>query len=129
MKRLVVLFLLFIGCENIDNHGDLSIFTDPTPEQLAEWAIIDSVYKTTITDMVNVYKRSSKLNFNGNPWINKEFQNEYSDLTWRGLYDYYMNITAIYQEHGWEEGNKIIDSTPSRFDQLRDDLITWKEEN
>ena len=129
MKRLVVLFLLFIGCENIDNHGDLSIFTDPTPEQLAEWAIIDSVYKTTITDMVNVYKRSSKLNFNGNPWKNKEFQNEYSDLTWRGLYDYYMNITAIYQEHGWEEGNKIIDSTPSRFDQLRDDLITWKEEN
>ena len=129
MKRLVLLFLLFIGCENIENHGDLSIFKDPTPEQLAEWAIIDSVYKTTITDMVNVYKRSSKLNFNGNPWENKEFQNEYSDLTWRGLYDYYINITAIYQEHGWEEGNKILDSTPSRFDQLRDDLITWKEEN
>ena len=129
MKRLVLLFLLFIGCENIENHGDLSIFKDPTPEQLAEWAIIDSVYKTTITDMVNVYKKSSKLNFNGNPWENKEFQNEYSDLTWRGLYDYYINITAIYQEHGWEEGNKILDSTPSRFDQLRDDLITWKEEN
>ena len=129
MKRLVLLFLLIIGCENIENHGDLSIFSDPTPEQLAEWVIIDSVYKTTITDMVNVYKRSSKLNFNGNPWENKEFQNEYSDLTWRGLYDYYINITAIYQEHGWEEGNKILDSEPSRFDQLRDDLITWKEQN
>ena len=58
MKRLVLLFLLFIGCEDIENHGDLSIFTDPTPEQLDEWAIIDSVYKTTLTDMVNVYKRS-----------------------------------------------------------------------
>ena len=129
MKRLVLLFLLFIGCENIENHGDLSIFTDPTPEQLDEWAIIDSVYKTTLTDMVNVYKRSSKLNFNGNPWENKEFQNEYSDLTWRGFYDYYINITAIYQEYGWEEGNTILDSLNNRFDQMRDDLITWKEEN
>ena len=79
MKRLVLLFLLFIGCENFENHGDLSIFKDPTPEQVAEWSIIDSIYKTTITDMVNVYKRSSKLNFNGNPWENREFQREYSD--------------------------------------------------
>ena len=88
MKKLLLLSLLFISCNNPENHGNLSIFEDPTPEQVAEWAIIDSVYKTTIKDMVNVYKRSSKLNFNGNPWENKEFQNKYSDLTWRGLYDY-----------------------------------------
>ena len=128
MKKLLLLSLLFISCNIPENYGNLSIFEDPTPEQVAEWAIIDSVYKTTIKDMVNVYKRSSKLNFNGNPWENKEFQNKYSDLTWRGLYDYSTNITAIYQEYGWEEGNKILDSLNSRFDQMRDDLITWKEE-
>tara|TARA_B100000287_G_scaffold414547_1_gene447229 strand:- start:319 stop:708 length:390 start_codon:yes stop_codon:yes gene_type:complete len=129
MKRLILLFLLFIGCQDIDNHGDLSIFKVPTAEQIAEWSIIDSVYKTTITDMVNVYKRSSKLNFNGNPWENKEFQREYSDLTWRGLYDYYNYITDTYKEYGFEEGEKILDSLYSRFDQMRDDLIIWKEEN
>ena len=128
MKRLLLLSLLFISCQNND-HGNLLIFEDPSPDQFAKWVIIDSVYKTTIKDMVNVYKRSSDLNFNGKPWENKEFQNKYSDLTWRGLYDYYVYATSIYQEYGWEEGNTILDSLNSRFDQMRDDLITWKEEN
>ena len=129
MKKFILIILLLFGCEDIDEHGDLSIFKDPTPEQVAEWSVFDSLYRTTIIDMVNVYKRSSKLNFNGNPWENKKFQNEYSDLTWRGLYDYYINITEIYKEYGFEEGEKILDSLNSRFDQMRDELVRWKEKN
>ena len=41
----------------------------------------------------------------------------------------YKKVEERLEGDVWEEGNKIIDSTPSRFDQLRDDLITWKEEN
>ena len=69
----------------------------------------------------------AKLNFNGNPWENKSFQSEYSDLTWRELYDYVKYFTEIYSEVGYEEGEKVLDSINNRFDQMRDDLITWKE--
>ncbi|MBT3503993.1 MAG: hypothetical protein HOC22_01695 [Cryomorphaceae bacterium] len=127
MNRLLLLSLLFIGCDNPDNHGNLSIFKTPTPEQFNEWAEIDSTYVNMVSPMVDVYKGSAKLNFNGNPWENKSFQSEYSDLTWRELYDYVKYFTEIYSEVGYEEGEKVLDSINNRFDQMRDDLITWKE--
>ena len=34
----------------------------------------------------------------------------------------------IYNELGYQEGEKFLDSLNNRFDQMRDDLITWKEE-
>ncbi len=86
MKRLLLLSLLFLGCNNPNNHGNLSIFKTPTPEQFNKWVEVDSSYINMVSPMVDVYKGSAKLNFNGNPWINKEFQSEYSDLTWRELF-------------------------------------------
>ena len=77
--------------------------------------------------MVDLYKSSGKLNFNGNPWENRRFQLEYSDLTWRGLYDYVNYYSDLYDEVGREEAEKILDSLNNRFDQMRDDLIIWKE--
>jgi len=44
------------------------------------------------------------------------------------LYDYYQYFTDVYNDLGFEEGEMLLDSLNSRFDQLRDDLIIWKEE-
>ena len=55
-----------------------------------------------VSPMVKVYKGSAKLNFNGNPWENKSFQSEYSDLTWRELYDYVIHSKEIYNELGYQ---------------------------
>ena len=128
MKKSLLLLILFISCNNPENHGNLSIFETPTLEQFDKWLEIDSAYIKMVSPMVDVYKGSAKLNFNGNPWENKRFQSEYSDLTWRELYDYVKYFTEIYNELGYEEGEKVLDSINNRFDQMRDDLITWKEE-
>jgi len=128
MKKLLLLSILFISCNNPENHGNLSIFETPTLEQFDKWLEIDSAYIKMVSPMVDVYKGSAKLNFNGNPWENKIFQSEYSDLTWRELYNYVKYFTEIYNELGYEEGEKVLDSINNRFDQMRDDLITWKEE-
>ena len=127
MKKILLLSLLFISCDNPENHGNLSIFKTPTSEQFNKWLEIDSVYIDMVTPMVKVYKGSAKLNFNGNPWENKSFQSEYSDLTWRELYDYVIYSKEIYNELGYQEGEKFLDSLNNRFDQMRDDLITWKD--
>ena len=128
MKKLFLLSLIFISCDNPENHGNLSIFKTPTSEQFDKWLEIDSVYIDMVSPMVKVYKGSAKLNFNGNPWENKSFQSKYSDLTWRELYDYVIYSKEIYNELGYQEGEKFLDSLNNRFDQMRDDLITWKEE-
>jgi hypothetical protein len=128
MKKLLLLSVLFISCDNSENHGNLSIFKTPTSEQFDKWLEIDSVYIDMVSPMVKVYKGSAKLNFNGNPWENKSFQSKYSDLTWRELYDYVIYSKEIYNELGYQEGEKFLDSLNNRFDQMRDDLITWKEE-
>ena len=128
MKKILLLSVLFISCENPENHGNLSIFETPSSEQFDKWLEIDSVYIDMVSPMVKVYKGSAKLNFNGNPWENKSFQSEYSDLTWRELYDYVIYSKEIYNELGYQEGEKFLDSLNNRFDQMRDDLITWKEE-
>ena len=128
MKKLLLLSVLFISCDNPENHGNLSIFETPTSEQFDKWLEIDSVYFDMVSPMVKVYKGSAKLNFNGNPWENKSFQSKYSDLTWRELYDYVIYSKEIYNELGYQEGEKFLDSLNNRFDQMRDDLITWKEE-
>jgi hypothetical protein len=128
MKKLLLLSVLFISCENPENHGNLSIFETPSSEQFDKWLEVDSVYIDMVSPMVKVYKGSAKLNFNGNPWENKSFQSEYSDLTWRELYDYVIYSKEIYNELGYQEGEKFLDSLNNRFDQMRDDLITWKEE-
>ena len=128
MKKSLLLLILFISCDNPENHGNLSIFETPTLEQFDKWLEIDSAYIKMVSPMVDVYKGSAKLNFNGNPWENKRFQSEYSDLTWRELYNYVKYFTEIYNELGYEEGEKVLDSINNRFDQMRDDLITWKEE-
>ena len=127
MKKLLLLSLLFISCDNPENHGNLSIFDTPSSEQFDKWLEIDSVYIDMVSPMVKVYKGSAKLNFNGNPWENKSFQSEYSDLTWRELYDYVIYSKEIYNELGYQEGEKFLDSLNNRFDQMRDDLITWKD--
>ena len=128
MKKILLLSVLFISCDNPENHGNLSIFETPTSEQFDKWLEIDSVYIDMVSPMVKVYKGSAKLNFNGNPWENRSFQSEYSDLTWRELYDYVIYSKEIYNELGYQEGEKFLDSLNNRFDQMRDDLITWKEE-
>ena len=128
MKKILLLSVLFISCDNPENHGNLSIFETPSSEQFNKWLEIDSVYIDMVTPMVKVYKGSAKLNFNGNPWENKSFQSEYSDLTWRELYNYVIYSKEIYNELGYQEGEKFLDSLNNRFDQMRDDLITWKEE-
>lgn len=128
MKKILLLSVLFISCDNPENHGNLSIFDTPSSEQFDKWLEIDSVYIDMVSPMVKVYKGSAKLNFNGNPWENKSFQSEYSDLTWRELYDYVIYSKEIYNELGYQEGEKFLDSLNNRFDQMRDDLITWKEE-
>ena len=127
MKKLLILSFLIISCDNPENHGNLSIFETPSSEQFDKWLEIDSVYIDMVTPMVKVYKGSAKLNFNGNPWENKSFQSEYSDLTWRELYDYVIYSKEIYNELGYQEGGKFLDSLNDRFDQMRDDLITWKD--
>ena len=128
MKKLLLLLVLFISCDNPENHGNLSIFETPSSEQFDKWLEVDSVYIDMVSPMVKVYKGSAKLNFNGNPWENKSFQSKYSDLTWRELYDYVIYSKEIYNELGYQEGEKFLDSLNNRFDQMRDDLITWKEE-
>ena len=128
MKKILLLSVLFISCDNPENHGNLSIFKTPTSEQFDKWLEIDSIYIDMVSPMVKVYKGSAKLNFNGNPWENKSFQSKYSDLTWRELYDYVIYSKEIYNELGYQEGEKFLDSLNNRFDQMRDDLITWKEE-
>jgi len=128
MKKILLLSVLIISCDNPENHGNLSIFETPTSEQFDKWLEIDSVYIDMVSPMVKVYKGSAKLNFNGNPWENKSFQSEYSDLTWRELYNYVIYSKEIYNELGYQEGEKFLDSLNNRFDQMRDDLITWKEE-
>jgi len=127
MKKLLILSFLIISCDNPENHGNLSIFETPSSEQFDKWLEIDSLYIDMVTPMVKVYKGSAKLNFNGNPWENKSFQSEYSDLTWRELYNYVIYSKEIYNELGYQEGEKFLDSLNNRFDQMRDDLITWKD--
>ena len=70
MKKLLLLSLLIISCDIPENHGNLSIFKTPTPEQFNKWAEIDSAYVKMVPTLVDVYKGSAKLNFNGNPWGN-----------------------------------------------------------
>ena len=94
---------------------------------VSKWIEIDSAYINMVQPMVDVYRGSAKLNFNGNPWKNKNFQSKYSDLTWRGLYDYVKYFTELYNDIGYEEGERVLDSLNNRFDQMRDDLIIWKE--
>ncbi len=127
MRKLLFLIVLFTACDSSDNHGNLSIFKDPNSEQFAKWVEVDSAYYKGVLGMVDLYKSSGKLNFNGNPWENRRFQLEYSDLTWRGLYDYVNYYSDLYDEMGREEAEKILDSLNNRFDQMRDDLIIWKE--
>ena len=74
MKKSLLLLILFISCDNPENHGNLSIFETPTLEQFDKWLEIDSAYIKMVSPMVDVYKGSAKLNFNGNPWENKRFQ-------------------------------------------------------
>ena len=127
MKKLLLLIILCISCDSSNNHGNLSIFNKPSDEQLSKWVEVDSAYISMVKPMVDVYIGSAKLNFNGNPWENRNFQSKYSDLTWRGLYDYVKYFTELYNEIGYEEGEKVLDSLNNRFDQMRDDLIKWKE--
>ena len=81
MKRLLLLSLLFISCQNND-HGNLSIFKDPTPEHVAKWGEVASTYYIPLQPMLDLYKREGKSNFRGNPWENDRFRLEYSELTW-----------------------------------------------
>ncbi|MFL2633615.1 MAG: hypothetical protein ACJ0OM_01340 [Candidatus Marisimplicoccus sp.] len=127
MRKLLFLIILIISCDSPNNHGNLSIFDEPSVKQLSKWIEVDSAYISMVQPMVDVYEGSAKLNFNGNPWENKNFQSKYSDLTWRGLYDYVKYFTELYNDIGYEEGEKVLDSLNSRFDQMRDDLIIWKE--
>ena len=127
MRKLLILIILFTSCDSSNYHGNLSIFNKPSEEQLIKWIEVDSAYISMVQPMVDVYIGSAKLNFNGNPWENKNFQSKYSDLTWRGLYDYVKYFTELYNDIGYEEGEKVLDSLNSRFDQMRDDLIIWKE--
>ena len=127
MRKLLFLIILFTACDSSENHGNLSIFNEPSEEQLSKWIEIDSAYINMVQPMVDVYRGSAKLNFNGNPWKNKNFQSKYSDLTWRGLYDYVKYFTELYDNIGYEEGERVLDSLNNRFDQMRDDLIIWKE--
>ena len=63
MKKLLLLSVLFISCDNPENHGNLSIFEDTyIQNNLTEWlAIIDSVYiDNWYLHMVKVYKGSAK---------------------------------------------------------------------
>ena len=96
MRKILLLIILLTSCDNPDNHGNLSIFDEPSEEQLSKWIEIDSAYINMVQPMVDVYRGSAKLNFNGNPWENKKFQSKYSDLTWRGLYDYVKYFTELY---------------------------------
>ena len=57
MRKTLFIVFLFVACSNPDNHGDLSIFKTPTSDQFDKWSNIDSVYKSTIKEMVDVYKR------------------------------------------------------------------------
>ena len=93
MRKLLLLIILLTSCDNSDNHGNLSIFDEPSEEQLSKWIEIDSAYINMVQPMVDVYRGSAKLNFNGNQWENKNFQSKYSELTWRGLYDYVKYFT------------------------------------
>ena len=129
MKKLLLLSLLIIGCNNADNHGNLSIFKEPSPENFAKWIEVDSSYYKGVLPMVDLYKSSGKLNFNGNPWENRRFHLEYSELTWRGLYDFVNYYSDLYNEVSQEEAEKHLDSLNHRFDQMREDLIYWKEED
>ena len=95
MRKLLFLIILFTACDSSENHGNLSIFNEPSEEQLSKWIEIDSAYINMVQPMVDVYRGSAKLNFNGNPWKNKNFQSKYSDLTWRGLYDYVKYFTRF----------------------------------
>ena len=36
-------------------------------------------------------------------------------------------FTELYNDIGYEEGERVLDSLNNRFDQMRDDLIIWKE--
>ena len=42
-------------------------------------------------------------------------------------HDHVKYFTKLYSEVGYEEGEKVLDSINTRFDQLRDDLIIWKD--
>ena len=117
--------MLVIGC-NDSNHGDLSIFNDPTPEQFAEWIAIDSTYIKGVLPMVDLYKESGSYNLNENPWNNNRFQLEYSELTWRGLLDYINYYSVLYEEWGSEKTNKHLDSLNNRYEQMSKDLFDWK---
>ena len=125
MKRLLIISLLIIGCQN-DDHGNLSIFEDPTPEQFAKWVEVDSTYYIAVLPMVDLYKREGESNIRGNGWENSRFQLEYSELTWRGLYDYVNYYSDLYLEWGEEKTNKHLDSLNHRFEQLREDLFNWE---
>ena len=52
MKKLLLLSVLFISCDNPENHGNLSIFKTPTSEQFDKWLEIDSVYIDMVSPMV-----------------------------------------------------------------------------
>ena len=128
MKRLLIISLLIIGCQN-DDHGNLSIFEDPSPEQFAEWVEVDSTYYIAVLPMVDLYKREGESNIRGNGWENSRFQLEYSELTWRGLYDYVNYYSDLYLEWGEEKTNKHLDSLNHRFEQFREDLAFWNEDD
>ena len=127
MRKLLFLIVLFIACDSSDNHGNLSILYCRFAYNSYKRIEIDSAYINMVQPMVDVYRGSAKLNFNGNPWENKKFQSKYSDLTWRGLYDYVKYFTELYNDIGYKDGEKVLDSLNNRFDQMRDDLIIWKD--
>ena len=79
MRKLLFLIILFTSCDSSNNHGNLSIFIEPSEEQLSKWIEVDSAYISMVQPMVDVYIGSAKLNFNGNPWENKNFKSKYSD--------------------------------------------------
>ena len=43
MRKLLFLIILFTSCDSSDSHGNLSIFNEPSEEQLSKWIEIDSV--------------------------------------------------------------------------------------
>ena len=138
MKKLLLLSLLLIGC-NDSNHGDLSIFNDPTPEQFAEWVAIDSAYYKQVLPLVDIHKKYSALNpYGSNPWKNSRFHLEYSDLTWRGyleneamkdeIFDEIEFINEEQYSEALKKYRKEMD-TFGRYEKMINDIVGWKVGN
>ena len=46
MRKLLFLIILFTACDSSENHGNLSIFNEPSEEQLSKWIEIEMKKKT-----------------------------------------------------------------------------------